>query len=493
MATATRRGTRPIPSFGGRVFTVWTGNETNTIRMAAAPSPLLEQGGFECEFLEKPPKAIQSECPVCLLILREPYQTICCGKSYCQVCIERLKTDKIICACCKKPIKEFPNIGLKQSLYDFEVYCINKNCGCQWTGELRQLDSHLNSNPSRENQLKGCQFQQLRCLHCFRNIQRSLICTHQNKQCQKRPFICKYCEDFKSNYEDVTINHYPVCGYYLVQCPNSCGKTMHRRNVASHIVDCCPLSPIDCDFSLLGCKTRCSRKDMSAHLSDNVVTHLSLQLASYQNTVARLDQENKQLGQRVDVLTRDLRIQKEEMVKLEGKNKQLELLVMKLAQDCTICSPLCPLELTMTGFDVLKINSDDWQCKPFYTHSKGYKLCLRVYPNGCSKGRGTHVSVYVYVMRGEFDELLQWPFRGIITIQLFNQMIKDDHHTKLVHFGIGVTNNADKRVVEGDRAATSWGKSKFISHAHLSPKYLKDDCLRFYVQYQAEHPCTPVD
>ena len=150
--------------------------------MAAQPAPQLEQGGFDCEFLEKPPKAFQSECPVCLLVLREPYQTICCGKSYCRVCIERLKANRNICACCNRAIKEFPNIGLKQSLYDYKVYCINKkHWGCQWTGELRQLDEHLNYHPSREKQLKGCQFQQLHCLYCSENFQRSLIGVHQNQ------------------------------------------------------------------------------------------------------------------------------------------------------------------------------------------------------------------------------------------------------------------------------------------------------------------------
>ena len=49
--------------------------------------------GSECESVEKPPKAVQSECPVCLLVLREPYQATCCGKSFCEECIKRVKRD----------------------------------------------------------------------------------------------------------------------------------------------------------------------------------------------------------------------------------------------------------------------------------------------------------------------------------------------------------------------------------------------------------------
>ena len=36
---------------------------------------------------------------------------------------------------------------LKQTPYDFQVHCTNKSKGCEWTGELRELNSHLNENP----------------------------------------------------------------------------------------------------------------------------------------------------------------------------------------------------------------------------------------------------------------------------------------------------------------------------------------------------------
>ena len=47
-------------------------------------------------------------------------------------------------------------------------------------------------------------------------------------------------------------------------------------------------------------------------------------------------------------------------------------------------------------------------------------MCIRVVANGLGKGAGTHVSVAVHLMRGEYDSRLVWPFRGDITIQLVN-------------------------------------------------------------------------
>ena len=82
---------------------------------SSSPSPLpvvlqtvsnqMEEGsrGFECEFAaEKPPDIVQSECPVCLQVLREPYQVSCCGKSFCRACIEPIKDNKKPCPTCNK-------------------------------------------------------------------------------------------------------------------------------------------------------------------------------------------------------------------------------------------------------------------------------------------------------------------------------------------------------------------------------------------------------
>ena len=49
--------------------------------------------------------------------------------------------------------------------------------------------------------------------------------------------------------------------------------------------------------------------------------------------------------------------------------------------------------------------------QPFYTGRYGYKMCGRVYLNGDGMGKGTHLSLFFVLMRGEYDALLEWPFR----------------------------------------------------------------------------------
>lgn len=49
--------------------------------------------------------------------------------------------------------------------------------------------------------------------------------------------------------------------------------------------------------------------------------------------------------------------------------------------------------------------------QPFYTGYFGYKMCARVYLNGDGMGKGSHLSLFFVVMRGEYDALLPWPFK----------------------------------------------------------------------------------
>ena len=58
---------------------------------------------------------------------------------------------------------------------------------------------------------------------------------------------------------------------------------------------------------------------------------------------------------------------------------------------------------------------------PFYTSRHGYRMCLRLYLNGDGTGKGTHLSYFLTIMRGEFDALLQWPFQQVVRLALRSQ------------------------------------------------------------------------
>ena len=420
-----------------------------------------KEGGFECEFVEKPPKAVQSECPVCLLVLREPYQATCCGYAFCRECIEKVKQNNKPCPCCNKTFDTFEDKRLKRSLYEFKVQCTNKQQGCQWEGELGQLDNHLNYNPTEDKQLEGCQFSKIKCLYCSDLFLRFYIQTHQSDQCLLRPFSCKYCKDFNSNHIDVTTNHWPVCGYYLLPCTDKCGEIIQRQNLQSHITNDCPLTIIDCDLQHVGCEVRLPRKDMPAHLQESMVQHMSLHALSYKQVVAnvvRLEDENKELKQQVARLTQDL-------------------------QMYNISTPTCPVEFTMTNFKQKMEDKEVWRSPPFYTHRNGYKLQLRIGACGRRGNDQQHISANLLLMKDENDIKLNWPFKGKFEIQLLKQDSDEGNNKHIIDFSKSDVKEACERVTDGEEAPFMYGTDNFISHGELLSKYLKNDCLRFRVKY----------
>ena len=58
---------------------------------------------------------------------------------------------------------------------------------------------------------------------------------------------------------------------------------------------------------------------------------------------------------------------------------------------------------------------------PFYTSRHGYKMCLRLYMDGDGSGKGTHLSFFLTLMKGDYDALLPWPFRQTISLVLLDQ------------------------------------------------------------------------
>ena len=232
-------------------------------------------GGYECEFVQPPPKAFQTDCSICLQVLHKPHLISCCGHNFCEVCINRIKLDKRNCPLCSSAkFNLMHNKGLERSLKELEVRCTYSKIGCQWTGKLGSLDSHLQLEA--QNQLQGCNFVILECGHgCGQQFQRQLLTNHL-EACLKRPYSCNYCQKYDSKFDDVINNHWPECKCYPLSCPNQCTPhAIERQYFQDHLNKDCPLAIVNCDFHYAGCEMKLPRKDMPAHLAENIA-HLSL-------------------------------------------------------------------------------------------------------------------------------------------------------------------------------------------------------------------------
>ena len=95
-------------------------------------------------------------------------------------------------------------------------------------------------------------------------------------------------------------------------------------------------------------------------------------------------------------------------------------------------------------------------------------MCATVDANGKGDGEGTHVSVFVYLMKGDNDDSLTWPFTGTVTFELLNQMVDKNHHKKTVTLQAG--NAGSKCVMDSDMLGGS-GHTKFIPIRDLMSSY----------------------
>ena len=55
---------------------------------------------------------------------------------------------------------------------------------------------------------------------------------------------------------------------------------------------------------------------------------------------------------------------------------------------------------------------------PIYTSQQGYKFFMRVFPKGVNVGDGRHIGLFVGMVQGEYDTILEWPFCGRIVLTI---------------------------------------------------------------------------
>ena len=128
-----------------------------------------------------------------------------------------------------------------------------------------------------------------------------------------------------------------------------------------------------------------------------------------------------------------------------------------------------PCYVAMDNFTQHKEDGDRWCSTPFYS-ARGYKMRLQVYANGHKKGTGTHVSVFVQIIQGEYDNILTWPYTGTVTFEIIN--CKGDR------YHVGTTIDFKEAIYAGcgnkptnENEAHGYGIPQALSHDTLYSTY----------------------
>ena len=252
--------------------------------------------------------------------------------------------------------------------------------------------------------------------------------------------------------------HVKECMFALLDCEH-CGEKVRRDRMERHS----PCMPKKCPLAIIGCSENSPQKqsDLQNHLQMGEENHLTLlvrKIALLQKEINKQPQAKHDTEQSLkkrapihtrvqDMMQRSLQEEVQTlMAELQSKDDEiagLKATVTKL--EITVKSKGAELEDRDFRLSLIENSNHDgsmiWKipqfsqrkadaenCKhtlifslPFYTGRYGYKMCLRLYIMGDGIGKGTHLSLFFVVMRGEFDNILQWPFTHKVTFKLINQ------------------------------------------------------------------------
>ena len=442
------------------------------------------------EFVESPSKDF--DCPVCFQIMQDPFLTACCGNHFCQVCMESTKEKNNRCPFCnKKRIAGIVDKKLQRKINELQVHCLHRKNGCRWSGDLGKVSSHLNMN-EEDGQ---CKYVLLSCpLSCGKKLFRYQLRKHTSEECQFRTCTCKFC-GYSSTYEDVTTDHYSKCENYPIFCPNSCTKKkLKRGSLGEHLLTC-PDEVVPCSFSEMGCNEKMKRQCLQEHIEANVTQHQLMMCCSFkqmkkENLLLKEALRNTQQRANLRINGHALEIK---TIRTANWRDYLHSLPI-LSDDASV--PVSPVMFKWPDYSEIKQIAIEkgtkykvfyyYYTRPFYTHPGGYKMQVVVYPYGNGTGKGTHMSVFFNLVKGENDDCLKWPFEGTILFKLLNQFEDKEHHS--VRLKLSGSESSELAVKKPDTYINE-GYDQFIdllSIENVTPtrQYLLNNTLFFSIAVQ---------
>ena len=278
----------------------------------SSESSIPKKGGYDLDFVDK--VLARYKCPICDKPLHKPHVTNCCGKHFCETCLQSTWTHRgkrnESCPHCGTKVKEFNhfvNQGLQNEISKLKVRCIYRRDGCKWEGKLEDLNTHLN-NDSRSDISEGCGYVEVNCPNYtisrrsfLSNRHREVECNFRGKRkdlkhhlkndCKLRDYRCDYCGHI-DNYNPITSKHYKECVDYPVVCPNDgCNeKDIQRKNLEAHRSSC-RFERVECLFKELGCNVNVPRHQYDHHMTDrdNVKQHNLQVITALQDLKKRVE------------------------------------------------------------------------------------------------------------------------------------------------------------------------------------------------------------
>jgi len=307
--------------------------------------------------------------------------------------------------------------------------------------------------------------------NCGRLLLRQGLTSHVETDCSRRKVECQYCH-IRDEHHFIENDHKEQCSKLPLPCPNDCEiGTVLREDMEAHRKNC-PLEMVQCQYHNVGCEIRMMRNKRKAHEDESTEEHLQLTKSKLAKTEALMSERINNLELVVSQLISKTMVDKI----IAPSHSSIHL--------ATTPTLICPVTMKMSQYNKYKRSSNNskWYSDNFYSHSNGYLMSLYVLASGHDASKGTHMSVFLVLMRGPHDDELSWPLRGTFEIKLLNQISSSSHHSCSLTYDNKTSDGTAGRVTEGMKAAYGHGIPQFISNDDLfkntsTCQYIKDDCI----------------
>ena len=379
-------------------------------------------------------------CKQCKHVAQDPQITSYCGECFCKACIETTAEKEKWCTNCgSSETTHRPYTKLQKEAHPQIVPCLKRSEGCDWKGQLQELDAHLQT----------CGLQKLQCEFSYAGCGAEFIRDHQ-----------------KEHMEQNTQKHLALVAAATLRLSQEQQKIEQKFQTQVMLFKQ-TLQEQQLTFDRkLKFHEKIFEQNVQKHTTELAALkrrqNEHFQQLKYSQTELSPVQDTEALEQKVD-------LQRERLKSLEQQLKQ-GINRIRIEQD------IPPYDITFSPAIGVKPSSHPGDCPPVFITHQGYHLKLSLL---LDQDRSL-VGLSIHSVPGVNDLVLNFPAWFNITLELLNQHRDKDHIPRMIKYKL-------TREKLGSRLSVGFSNA-FVSYANLNwnaakqTQYLKNNCLAFRVE-----------
>ena len=247
------------------------------------------------------------QCKICFNILKNPYDCIKCGNSFCYNCISNMINQKKNCPFnCENTLIKPSSYYIISYLSKLKFYCKNKEFGCNEEISYENLDNHE----------KNCKFFFTKCpnLQCEKKVLWNLLENHLKLECPFSLIQCKNCnQNFNRNdYDEHLKNCINFKNYFSVIInKDNIESINNKKNEFEKFINNLPF--INESSILIFMKMILYQFNLNNQILYNEIFNLKNEIKLISNGINNLNENNKTSLDNINKELNDLNLEIKEM------------------------------------------------------------------------------------------------------------------------------------------------------------------------------------